>query len=206
MAWRNLTAILTTREWQFSQTTESSSFRISHTLSQEPLRYWGFYGLIALALFRNNQIEFFGIRRLYPKPGIDRYQFEAPVDFGEKRIAIRGQRRYWSPVDWNVRVEAWIPENPWEGEGAVFYLVLENVFYRESPDDPALILSIFRESTGLGSHNFEVGRFYKVDSNELVSDPAIDFIGSDAIEVTFTGLEPVEPRTLRVAIIKNQKN
>lgn len=107
MGWTEAGFISTSRDWAFTPPLAGSEFRIRHFLSAWPLPF-GFRGLIAQADISRSQVELFEIRRLYPAIEHQVIRFEAPAAFGDRAIAIRGQRRYYAAANWQVAIDVWV--------------------------------------------------------------------------------------------------
>lgn len=85
-----------------------SLFRLQHLVSDpEIYTLYGFKGLIAQGQFTAAGTELYQIQNLYPKVELDIYQLEPIAPLQERRIAIRGQRRYRSNESWVVAIDVW---------------------------------------------------------------------------------------------------
>lgn len=115
--WVENSVIPTTKDWQFSQTIQGDYVRVTHEIYNPPdptdpnwLPY-GFYGLIAQAEY--NPFTLMGVRRLYPSfnRGGQIFFFPSNLAINDRRIAIRGQKRYSkTPIQWFVTI--WTPSIP----------------------------------------------------------------------------------------------
>ena len=83
--------------------------------------------------------------------------------------------------------------------GAGFFLKLSQVSYQEVE---GRILSVFRNSTGLGHQNFDVGRFYEITTNKEVASPEISREGVDEIVCTFCAKSALPDNSIKVAILR----
>ncbi len=195
--WTPLASVLTTKQWQFSAPTNASVFRIRHQLSETfPLKIWRFYGYIAKArLLPNGNSEITQIRRLYPKPELDVIRFDNPLSVGEWRVAVRGQLRYLTKISWIAHIEE---TGGNVAQNNTFFIVLDEVSYSRDPENSDLWVSTFREF--IPYEVFEVGRFYEVETNEVVSDPFVDTKPSE-ITAIFIGKTPINPGQIKVKII-----
>lgn len=110
MTWRNLGAIVTTKDWQYTQPITGNVVRLRHEVEggtdNAP---YGFKGAIAVAY---NYIELYQYRSIYPNVEHDVYVFDNPLENVERRIAVRGQRRYKAAPQWRIVIEEWIPQIP----------------------------------------------------------------------------------------------
>ncbi|MGL5875765.1 MAG: hypothetical protein ACRC2R_25955 [Xenococcaceae cyanobacterium] len=96
---------MTTSEWQYTATFKEDFVKISHQV-QFPLPY-GFRGLIAIAKFPPP--ELYGIKVLYPKLEGEIFNFPsiAPIATKDRKLAVRGQVRYKTSIQWTVNVDVW---------------------------------------------------------------------------------------------------
>ena len=108
MTWTNIGSFQTSKTWLYSSPFTGDSIRVRHILSTYPQNLpWKFYGLIAQVFGYPNAIEFFNIRRLYPKDEHDVLVIPNPFPNRERRIAIKGQRRYQTAIVWTTFIDAW---------------------------------------------------------------------------------------------------
>ncbi|WP_036488027.1 malectin domain-containing carbohydrate-binding protein [Myxosarcina sp. GI1] len=109
MTWRNLAAVVTTKQWQYTQPVTGNVIRIRHLINggigNAP---YGFKGAIALAYNYGNLIELSQYRSIYPSTQTFIYSFDNFFSNREARIAIRGQRKYYSAPNWIVYVDSWM--------------------------------------------------------------------------------------------------
>ncbi|MGK7949864.1 MAG: hypothetical protein AB4368_14035 [Xenococcaceae cyanobacterium] len=107
MTWKNITSIQTTKNWLYSEPFIGDSIRIRHSLTNESTP-WGFYGLIAQVFGYPNAIELFDIRKIYPKTNYHNiYLIPNPFPNRQRRIAIRGQQKYKTPITWITTIDYW---------------------------------------------------------------------------------------------------
>jgi hypothetical protein len=116
VAWVENTVLVTSKDWQFSQTIQGDYVRITHEIYNPPdpsdptwLPYpW--YGLIAQAEY--NPFTLMGVRRLYPSfnRGGQIFFFPSNLAINDRRIAIRGQTKWETNTEWHVTV--WTPSIP----------------------------------------------------------------------------------------------
>ncbi len=108
MTWTNIGSFKTSKTWLYSSPFTGDSIRVRHILSTYPQNLpWRFSGLIAQVFGYPNAIEFFNVRRLYPKDEHDVLVIPNPFPDRERRIAIRGQRRYQTSIVWTTFIDAW---------------------------------------------------------------------------------------------------
>ena len=110
--WRNLAAIVTGRQWQYTQPLTGSIVRLRHFVdggvNNTP---YGFKGAIVLSFNYAGSIEHTQYRSVYPSSNHDVYSFDNLFPNREARIALRGQRRYAYAPNWIIYVDEWIEEN-----------------------------------------------------------------------------------------------
>lgn len=116
VAWVENTVLVTSKDWQFSQTIQGDYVRITHEIYNPPdpsdptwLPYpW--YGLIAQAEY--NPFTLMGVRRLYPSfnRGGQIFFFPSNLAINDRRIAIRGQTKWETNTELHVTV--WTPSIP----------------------------------------------------------------------------------------------
>jgi hypothetical protein len=105
MPWINVGTIVSSRDWQFSQAVQGSLFRVQHHLTETPP--YGFKGLIAQATFGSRGVEFFEIRKIFPKFQLDIFEFTIPPCFEKRVIAVKGQQRYLTKIQWSITIDVW---------------------------------------------------------------------------------------------------
>lgn len=107
--WRNLSAVVTDKQWQYTQSLTGSIVRLRHFveggINNTP---YGFKGTIALSFNYPYEIEYTQYRRVYPSSNHGVYSFENLFPDREARIAFRGQRRYAYAPKWVIYVDEWI--------------------------------------------------------------------------------------------------
>lgn len=108
MSWNSISLIVTNTEWQYTEAFEGDYVRIRHLLgaNQDDLPY-GFTGLIAQAFDFANSVELYNIRKLYPFNQEDVLEFINPLPTEPRRLAVRGQRKYQTKINWRVQIEVW---------------------------------------------------------------------------------------------------
>lgn len=108
MSWIECGFIITAKDWLFTPPVAGSEFRIRHILTGEPPR--GFYGLIAQGNISGTTPELLDVRRLWPSSERQVLRFQAPEAFANQRaIAIRGQRRFITNLQWHIYIDVWVP-------------------------------------------------------------------------------------------------
>ncbi len=111
MTWTNISSIRTDKNWFYSPVFTGDSIRIRHVLSVYPDQLpWRFYGLIAQVFNYPDAIELFNVRRLYPSNQHTVLVIPNPFPNRERRIAIRGQKRYRTPIVWTAFIDVWNQE------------------------------------------------------------------------------------------------
>jgi len=149
-------------------------------------------------------------RRIYPKPESMRLYF--PIADEYLSVGVKTQqfeilkkfRRYQSrDTVWGLSIEQLIIESK-ETENTTT-LILNNPSYTRDPIKGDLWISNFseevRDKRGLLLDTFEVGRFYLVSNNEVVSDPVIIESTNGRLTVAFTSPELIQPDSIYVRII-----
>lgn len=108
MTWNNVALISTTEEWQYTEIFEGDYIRLRHILgaSTEDLPY-GFVGLIAQAFDFSNSPELYNIRKLYPYNEEDIFPVVNPFPDRSRRLAVRGQKKYKTRINWRVAIDVW---------------------------------------------------------------------------------------------------
>ena len=116
VAWVENTVLVTSKDWQFSQTIYGDYVRITHQIYNPPdpsdpnwLPYpW--YGRIGQAEY--HPFTLMGSRRLYPVfiPGGQIFFFPSNLAINDRRIAIKGQTKWETNTEWHVTV--WTPFTP----------------------------------------------------------------------------------------------
>ncbi len=108
MTWRNLGAIVTNKDWQYTQAITGNIVRLRHFVNggigNAP---YGCKGAIALAYNYGNLVELSQYRSIYPSNQSFIYSFDNFFPDREARIAIRGQRRYYAAPNWIVYLDYW---------------------------------------------------------------------------------------------------
>lgn len=111
MTWTNISSIRTDKNWFYSPVFTGDSIRIRHVLSVYPDQLpWRFYGLIAQVFNYPDAIELFNVRRLYPSNQHTVLVIPNPFPNRERRIAIRGQKRYRTSIVWTAFIDVWEEE------------------------------------------------------------------------------------------------
>lgn len=110
MSWQQLGLIVASKSWQLTGPSDATLFRIRQSLTEwpPPFRWRGLY---ALGDFSSGQLELANVRSLYPRGPQESevIQVSWPASFTERRIAIRGQQRYYAtPVIWSVYIDEWV--------------------------------------------------------------------------------------------------
>lgn len=149
-------------------------------------------------------------RRIYPKPEPMRLAFPIPNEY--LSVGIKTQqfeilkkfRRYQSRDSvWGLSIEQLITENL-DSENTTT-VILSNPSYTRDPMRGELWISNFseevRDKRGLLLATFEVGRFYQVSDNQVVSDPVILESSNGRLSVAFTSPELIQPDSVYVRII-----
>lgn len=114
MAWTNLALIPTTEGWQYTEPFEGDYVRIRHLLGadKENLPY-GFTGFIAQAFDFTQTVELFRIVKVYPYNQEDIFEVINPFPGQERRLAVRGQRKYQTSINWRMVIDVWnVPDAP----------------------------------------------------------------------------------------------
>ncbi len=114
--WVENSLIVTSKEWQFSQPFQGDFVKVTHEIynpSDPSDPHWlpyPWYGLIAQAEY--NPFTLMGVRRLYPSfnKGGQIFFFPDGMAINDRRIAIRGQRRWDTNTEWQTTV--WTPYIP----------------------------------------------------------------------------------------------
>lgn len=104
--WVENSLIVTSEDWQLSQPVIGDYVRITHQIMNAPdpsdpdWRPYPFYGLIAQAEY--NPFTLFGVRRLWPSlnRGGQIFYFPDTPATNDRRIAIRGDRRWKTDITW----------------------------------------------------------------------------------------------------------
>lgn len=152
-------------------------------------------------------------------PGI-----ESPFTGARRRVYLGNQilrfdnlgfpyQGHFYPVGWlpDATVIAWEPEKPVEEDVSTLLeevkelqekitgeeLILRNGIYREVPDEPDLIESVFIEAVRFD--RYEVGRFRLIADERTISEPIIQ-TRPKQLTVTFTGNRRIEPGTVKTKI------
>lgn len=105
--WTENSLIVTNKNWQMSQPIQGDFIRVTHEFlnvtSLEDVPYpW--YGHIAQAEF--NPFTLLNVRRLYPADNLGGqiFYFSDSVPISDRRIAVRGQRRWTTAIEWVVTI------------------------------------------------------------------------------------------------------
>lgn len=106
MNWTNIGTITTTKDWQFTELFTGNYIRLRHSFSVPRVDLpWGFRGLIAQAFNYPNDIELLDVRKIYPQNYHDIYCVANPWVNYPRRLAIRGQKRYSTSINWNIEID-----------------------------------------------------------------------------------------------------
>ena len=108
MTWRNVGFLSTAEFWVYTVPFIGDYVRIAHNFNVAPedLPY-GFTGLIAQAYDFDGNVELYNVRKLYPFNENDIFPIINPFPDRPRKIAIRGQRRYETPIKWGVSIDVW---------------------------------------------------------------------------------------------------
>lgn len=108
MSWNSIALIVTNTEWQYTEAFEGDYIRVRHLLgaATDDLPF-GFTGLYAQAFDFANTVELYAIRKLYPFNAEDILELINPLPTEPRRLAIRGQRKYQTKINWRVQIEVW---------------------------------------------------------------------------------------------------
>lgn len=114
--WVENCMIVTSKDWQFSQPFEGDYIKVTHEIwnpsdpSDPTWLPYPWHGLIAQAEY--NPFTLMGVRRLYPSfnRGGQIFFFPDGMAINDRRIAVRGQRRWKTRTDWVVTI--WTPSIP----------------------------------------------------------------------------------------------
>ena len=74
---------------------------------------YGFTGLVGQAFNFPDDIERFNIRKLFPYNEEDIFSVINPFPERPRRLAIRGQRKYQTPINWRVVIDVWQRSSPY---------------------------------------------------------------------------------------------
>ena len=107
MAWASFAVIVPTNRWQFTNPIDGGWFRVRSVISEPPP--WGWYGHIGQARGGFAAPELFGVRRLYHFPEAELIELPVPLPLdGQRRIAVRGQRKFKSAIAWTIFIDRWV--------------------------------------------------------------------------------------------------
>lgn len=114
MTWNNLALVPATDNWQYTEPFVGDYVRIRHLLGADKRDLpYGFVGLLAQAFDFANTVELFEIVRIYPYNQEDIFKVVNPFPNQERRLAIRGQRKYETNLNWQMVIDYWnAPEAP----------------------------------------------------------------------------------------------
>ena len=108
MSWINLTAINTSKSWQFSPEFSGEIIRLRHQVSGEfP---YGARGLFAQNFDFQDELELLGVKKIFPFYGDDIFVVNNPFLLPQ-RIAIRGQTKYETAISWLIYIDYWDGDN-----------------------------------------------------------------------------------------------
>ncbi|NEO34281.1 MAG: hypothetical protein F6K36_28535 [Symploca sp. SIO3C6] len=211
MTWKQIAGIYTSKEWQFTQQVTGTLFRVKHQISPQdfltnPNRFrfghlpHGFHGYIGQGTLETSTPELFQIQRLYPRPQFDLIELRLPIKLNSRRLAVRGQTKYYQSLSWIVYLEVWqgvtIPK------GDAFSFTLNNGVVYANGEASAFTDTVFEiESTGIGSQDFEVGGFYEIETSRKIGDPFIQRSGVDGLIFTFTSLRRIPDNSIKVYLL-----
>lgn len=147
--------------------------------------------------------------RVYPKPQHLKLEFPLPknlvaVGVDSQYFELKKVFKRYKNIDklWSVELQELILDNAPESDNA-FFLTLENVSYARDPQYPNFYISTFTERVrdkGKDIRNYEVGRFYTVETDEIFSDPQVIRNPYELVCI-FTQRRPIQPGELKVRVI-----
>ncbi len=155
-----------------------------------------------------------------------------PVEGFSRRIYLATKNIRFEPltIPFNLQFQAfgWLPDialTIWEPEEAIgvenklleiekkveelaknqrktLTFTLSDVQYLEHPEESSLVISRF--SIPIDYETYEVGRFSRIDSDEIISDPILD-ANPNLLIARFTSEERIEPGTISVKIVVQEQ-
>ncbi len=108
MTWNNFVTINTSKDWQYTPFFDGKIVRLRHSVINGQFPY-GVNGLIAQS-FNDEELELYDVRKIYPFYGNDIIVVESPLVTNQK-LAIKGQSRYQTFVNWIIYVDVWQGES-----------------------------------------------------------------------------------------------
>lgn len=142
--------------------------------------------------------------RIYPKK--EQLRIELPIPHNFQALQIKQQRievmkvwKRWKNTDklWTLKLEELVmgDESPSQN---TFLLELDNPSYTRDPERSELWVTTFIQDVPYG--RYEVGRYYNLATNQVISDPITD-AQPYKLTAIFTAARPILPNEYKVRIV-----
>ncbi|NEO34269.1 MAG: hypothetical protein F6K36_28475 [Symploca sp. SIO3C6] len=157
--------------------------------------------LLAQAEVLDKQLQLFNKRLIKRWNKSEVFRFAPFVAFSTQQIAVQAFNVERLPLSrWRCQLslEVYQSEIAVESESG-FFLRLSLERYTETEGS---VVSIFRNSTGLGHQNFDLGRFYEIATNKEVSAPEVIRSGLDEIVCKFYSQSPLVNHSIKVVVFR----